>query len=216
MKAAKYLLFWLIALTLLFVGCLGAQALWGFTHHRYDEPESGYYYGSVHARFDNFDDGIYFLSLEGKSEARWQWSYSSNFTYRHLHIKWNSYHSPVGGSWQEGGGTLRLPSFAYESSNGTGILTRAVLSQWLLGDQTRTPEAARSIDALFGFMEDAAHGTLPAPNHHGHSFKQPVSGQIQHFRLGFGVGGLVYIWGLIWLFLVVHYGRQFWRRQGGP
>jgi hypothetical protein len=198
---------------LLVVGCLGAQALWSATHHRYDDPDSGYYHGSVHAVFSGTDDEIYSFHFEGHSKPRWQSTYSTNFIYHSLQFDWLGFGSQA--DRLEGSGTLRLPSLAYESSRGTGILTRAVLSQWLFGSTNRTPESARSIDSVFSFIEDAGRGTLPAPNHHGHYFEQPVRGRIQHFRLGLGVGGIVYSWVGVWLPLVVFFGRRFWRRPGG-
>lgn len=211
-KAAKILLFGLLALGLLAAGSLGAQALWHATHHRYDKPESGYYYGSVHARFFGTDD-VYLFKFEGKTDPHWRWVYSTNLVYLSLQFEWFAFDSQA--DHLEGSGTLRLPSLAYESSRGTGVLTRTVLSQWLLSSTNRTPDAARSIDAVFGFIDAAGRGTLPAPSHHGHHLKEPVRGYIQHFSLGFGVGGFVYIWIAIWLLLVVFFGRRFWRRHGG-
>ncbi len=213
-KAAKILLFGLLALALLVVGCLGAQALWNATHHRYDDPDSGYYRGSVHALFSGTDDDVYSFHFEGQTEPRWRWTYSTNFIYSRLQFEWHRFDAQA--DHTEDSGTLRLPSLAYESSHGVrGVLTRALLSEWLLGTTNGTPAGARSVDAVFGFIEDAGRGTLPAPNHHGHSFEQPVRGRIQHFRLGFGVGGLVYIWVGVWLLLVMFIGRRLWRRDRG-
>jgi hypothetical protein len=212
-KAAKIFLFGVLALALLVVGCLGAQALWSATHHRYDDPDSGYYHGSVHARFSGTDDDVYSFHFEGQSAPRWQWTYSTNFIYRSLQFEWHRFGAEADRS--EDSGTLRLPSLAYESSHGTGILTRALLSEWPLGTTSGTPAGARSVDEVFGFIQAAAQGFLPAPRHHTYYFEQPVRGSIQHFRLGLGIGGLVYIWVGIWLFLVVFFGRRFWRRHGG-
>jgi hypothetical protein len=212
-KATKILLFGLLAVALLAVGCVGAQTLWSATHHRYDTPHSGYYYSSVNARFAGTDNDVYSFSFQGKTEPRWRWVYSTNFVYRSLKFEWLTFDSQA--ERLEGSGTLRLPSLLYESSRGTGILTRAMLSEWLLGSTNRTPEAARSVDAIFRFLEAAGHGTLPGPNHHGHSFEQPVRGHIQHFRLGFGVGGLVYIWVGVWLLSIVFLGRRLSKGHDG-
>src|SRR5262245_15601085 len=117
-KTAKILLFGLLALVLLVVGALGAQALSNATHHRYDDPDSGYYHGSVHALFSGTDDDVYSFHFEGQSKPRWQWTYSTNFIYRSLQFEWLGFDSPT--DHLEGRGTLRLPSLAYESSRGTG------------------------------------------------------------------------------------------------
>jgi hypothetical protein len=211
-KVAKVLMFGLLAVALLVAGCIGAQVYWS-AHHRYDQPDSGYYYGSVSAVFDGTDEDIYSFHFRGETRPHWQWVYSTNFVYASLQFEWRRFDSQADES--EGSGTIKLPSFAYESSQGTGVLTRAVLYQWLLGGTNRAPAAQRSVDAVFGFLEDAGRGELPAPNHHGHYFEQPVRGRIQHFSLGFGVGGLVYFWTGIWLLSVLFFSRQLWRKHAG-
>jgi hypothetical protein len=210
-KVAYILLFGLLALALLVIGYVVAQAWWHTTHHRYYQPDSGYYHGSVHAFFFGTEDDVYSFHFEGETAPRWRWAYSTNFTYQSLHFEWHRFDSQA--DLSEDNGKLRLPSLAYESSRGTGVLTRAVLAEWLLGTTNGTPEAKQSVDAVFGFIEGAGRGTLPAPNHHGHYFEQPVRGRIQHFQLGFGIGGVVYIWVGIWLLLVVITARRFWRRH---
>ncbi|MCX6922548.1 MAG: hypothetical protein NT154_04935, partial [Verrucomicrobia bacterium] len=49
--------------------------------------------------------------------------------------------------------------------------------------------------------------------HHTYYFEQPVHGHIQHFRLGFGVPGLVYVWAAVWLFFVVVLVRMLMRAK---
>lgn len=210
-RATKILLFELLALALLLVGSLGAQAWWHSTHHRYHQPDSGYYHGFVNALFSGTDNEFYLFHFRGETEPRWRWLYSTNFTYRSLHFAWHRFDLQAALSGDSG--TLRLPSLAYESSHGTGVLTRAVLARWLLGTTNSTPRALQSVDAVFDFIEAAGCGTLPGPNHHGYNFEQPVRGRIQHFRLGFGVGGVVYIWVGIWLLLVMFIARRFCRRH---
>ncbi len=212
-KVAEVLSFGLLAVALLAAGCIGAQMCWHASHHRYDQPDSGYYYGSVNAVFDGADDDIYSFHFRGQTQPHWRWAYSTNFIYRSLQFAWYRFDSQANESGDSG--TLKLPSLAYESSHGTGVLTRAVLSQWLLGATNRAPAAQRSVDVVFGFLEDAGRGTLPAPRHHTHYFEQPVRGRIQHFSLGFGVGGLVYVWIGVWLLSVVFIARRFWRRHAG-
>jgi len=204
LKVTKCLVFALLALGLLSVGYVGAHALWYATHHRYDQPKSGYYHSSVHAHFSGTDDE-YLFRFWGKAERRWQWDYSTNFDYRSLRYEWHRFGAQAG----EDSGTIRLPSLVYESSSKTGVLTRAVLSQWLVEKTNITIAATQGIDFVFGFIEAAGGGTLPAPRHHEYSFKEPVDARIQHFRLGFGVGGIVYIWVGVWLLLVILIARRF-------
>jgi hypothetical protein len=90
-----------------------------------------------------------------------------------------------------------------------------VLAGWLLGTTNGMPKAMPGVDAVFHFIETAGRGTLPSPNHHGYRSEQPVRSHIQHFQHGFGVGGDVYIWVGIWMFLVVFAARRFWRRRDG-
>lgn len=212
-KAAKIFLFALFTLTLLIVGCFGAQALWHASHHRYDQPNTGNYYGSVHALFSGTDDEAYSFQFRGQTKPHWRWAYPTNFTYHSLHFEWHRFGSQAQSS--KGSGTISLPSLTYESSQSTGVLTRAVLAEWLLGGNNSTNSSMRSVDAVFGFIEAAGHGSLPRPRHHGHYFEEPVRGHIYHFSLGFGVGGLVYIWIGLWLLLVVFIGRRLWRKHGG-
>ncbi len=211
--AAKVLLFGTIALALLALGCVVAQFLSFVTRHRYDLPNSGYYYGSVNANFSDPDNYRYSFRFQGKSEPHWQWVHSPNFVYPSLQFSWHSNDRQAGRT--EGSGTLKLPSLAYESSHGAGILTSEVLAQWLLGSAQRTPRAEWRVDVIYSFMEAAGRGDLPPPRHHPHHFREPVDGHIQHAVLGLGVGVFVYIWSCIWLFLLVFYGPRLWRRLNG-
>lgn len=211
-EAAKIVVFGLLALSLLVVGYLGAGLLWHVMHPGYGCPNSGYYQASVRADFsDTFDAVEYSIYFDGRSAARWQWSFSTNFMYPRLQFGWHRIDAD--GGLGENSGTLRLPSLAYESSKGTGVLTRVLLSEWLLGTTNSPPASARSVDEVFGFIEAASKGVLPAPSHHVYGVKQPVRGSIQHHRSGLGIHGLVYIWFGIWLFLVVSFGRRFRRRH---
>jgi len=205
----------LLALVLLVAGCLGAQALWSAKYGRYTEEASGYFHSSVYARLEGNDAGgfpNYSFDFDGKSEPHWRWFYSTNLVYRSLHFKWFSFDSNA--DLVEDSGMLRLPSLAYESSRGTGILTRAVLSEWLLRTTNRTSEATQSVDGVLDFLQAAGRGSLPAPRHHTYYFERPVGGHIQHFLLGYGVGSFVYIWVGVWLLLVVFVARKFWRKRG--
>ena len=212
-KTVKTLLFGLLVLALLVGGCIGAQALWDATHHRYANPNTGYYNSSVHALFWGNEDEVYSFHFRGQSERRWRWVYSTNFVYRNLHFEWSRFDSQAQVS--EDSGTLKLPSLAYESPHGTGVLTRGKLAEWLLGATNGTPGGSRSVDALFSFLEAAGRGSLPCPRHHTHYIEQPVRGSIQHFLHGFGVGGFVYMWIGIWLVSVVFVGWKLWRKRGG-
>ena len=218
-RLAKILLFVFLALVLLVVGSIGAQALWQLTHHRYDEPNSGYYHGSVRAQFDSIGDETFFFEFKGKSEPRWRWGHSTNIIYKTLHFEWYSIVEDARTDTADksgGSGVIMLPVLAYHSTAGDGVLTRATLAKWLLGATNGSPAAMQSVDTIFSYIEAAGSGLLPAPRHHTYHLKRPLFGMIQHFLLGFGVGGFVYVWMGIWLLLVVIVGRRFRRRTGKP
>jgi nitrogen fixation-related uncharacterized protein len=198
--------FGLLAVASLVVGCLMAQALWWASHHRYDDPDSGYYYGSVHGSFSGPDANAYMFHFKGHSEARWHWMYSTHFVYRSLRFGWFRFDER--GDQLGNTGTLTLPSFAFESSQGTGVLTRPLLSEWLLGTTNAPPNQMRGVDRIYELLQAAAEGTLPAPRHHTYYFPQPIHGSMQHFRLGLGISWPVYVWFGIWLAGVVFFGRR--------
>lgn len=209
-KAINIAAFVIASLVVFAAGYVGAAFLWDLTHHRYDTPDTGAYYGHVTATFDSVADPFYQLRFRGETPARWRWSYPTNFAYDRLQIEWY-------GESRDGTATVSVPSLVYESSGATGHLSQATLNEWLLGSasgSTHTAELQR-VRAIFDYIQAAGHGSLPAPRHHTYYFKQPVRAQIQHFVLGLGVPGLVYIWFVVWLFLVVFFGRRFWRRHGG-
>jgi hypothetical protein len=212
-KAAKVSAFVLVAVLLLGAGYVGAQFLWHTTHHRYDTPDTGAYYGQVTASFDSLDrigGPLFTIRFRGETAKRWRWTCPTNFAYRRLELDWS-------GDSSEGTATVDLPSLSYTSRGSTGVLMRALLAEWLLGRTNSTLASAemRRVDAIFGYIEAAGRGSLPPPSHHGHSFDEPVRGHIRHFLLGYGVGGFVYIWLAVWLLLVVFSGRRFWRKYGG-
>jgi hypothetical protein len=207
LKAIKLAAFALLALLILGIGYVCAAALWGITHHRYEMPETGVYYGTVFATLDGPENSFSFLRFRGRTRPRWRWCYPTNFAYRSLNIEWYS-------SSAKGTGTVSLPSLALESSGSTGVLTRAMLAEWLLGATNGTHSAvdALCVDSIFGYIQAAGSGSLPPPRHHGYSVKAPVRPYIQHFLLGYDVGWPVYIWVPIWLFLVAFFGRRFWSK----
>ncbi len=205
-STAKILAFVLVALLVFAVGCVGAQLLWHATHHRYDMPHTGAYYGHVTASFHNFDEPFYSLRFRGETQPRWRWRCPMNFAYERLQLEWH-------GESSEGTATVNLPSLMYDSSGRTGVLSPATLTEWLVAhtkSEAPTGEVKR-VQSIFDYIVAAGCGSLPAPRHHTYYFEQPVRGHIQHFLLGFGVSGLVYIWCVVWLLLVMLFARRLWR-----
>ncbi len=184
----------------LVIGCFGAQALWYQQHHRYDQPRTGAYYGLVSASLASPEDA-YSLHFRGTTTTKWYWRFPTNFTYKSLLLEWHRF----GEQSSDGSATLNLPSFNYHAMGASGVLSRDLLATWLLGtinlDHT-TIDLAR-VEAMFGYLQAAARGTLPPPNHHGHSFgyesEELLRGRIQHFRVGYGVGSYVYLWIAVWV-----------------
>lgn len=184
-------------------GFLGAQFLWGITHHRYDTPNSGIYFGSVTANFDTFGDSIYSLRFPGETRPRWRWRYPTNFVYDRLQIEW-------WGESREGTATVSLPSLEYRSGPSTGLMSQSTLASWLLAPTNATStHELRNVGLIFSYIQAAGRGSLPAPSHHGHHFKEPMYGNIQHFLLGQGISGLAYLWIIVWAILAGRFWRQY-------
>ena len=94
-------------------------------------------------------------------------------------------------------GTLFLDSLSFQARE-NGAFTKEILATWLLGKTNASVASLRGIDAIYNYVLAARDGVLPAPNHHGHHFKNPIRGTIYHFRLGIGIAGYVYIWVYLW------------------
>jgi len=184
----------------LVMGLVGAQAQWYRQHHRYDQPQTGAYYGLVSASLASPEDA-YSLYFRGTTVTRWYWRLPRNFAYKSLSLEWHRY----GEQSSDGSASLDLPSFSYHAKGASGVLSRDLLATWLLGstnlDSTNIDSAR--VEALFGYLQAAGRGTLPPPNHHGHSFgyesEDLLRGRIQHFRVGYGVGSYVYLWIAVWI-----------------
>ncbi len=214
-QAPNIFLFVLTALALLVAGCFGVQAWWSATHPRHEMPWSGYYRGSVDARFTGVDDAFYSFQFRGRSKEEWHWIRPTNFTYLTLEYEWNTYYSNDRSS--NSAGTISLPSLAYQSQTGTGMLTRAILANWLLDPAVRdtTTGPFHDVDVVFDYINAAGNGSLPPPKHHGYHFENPALGRLNHFALGSGVGPPVYYWVGVWLLLLLYFVRKNWRKHRG-
>jgi len=210
-KAAKLLLFGVVALLLLFAGYAAAQTLWIKLHHRYSRPETGYYYGSVRADFDENRDGLYWLRFEGKSKARWYSSKPTNFVYTRLDLQLHSFDEQA--KMRECQATIELPTLNFRSAETNATLSSDLLATLLLRQGERTPKRMQQIEAIMSYIRAAGEGRLPGPNHHGHYFTEPLRVQIMHFHLGPGIGWTVYAWIKIWIVLVAFAAWRVFRKQ---
>ncbi len=201
----RFLLFVLVAALLLPLGYVGAQMGWQVFHHRYESPETGLYHGFVSVYCHSWDELFYSLHFKAKTSPRWYWKQPTNFTYSTLEVVCH-------GDSSERHATVSLPDFTYSSGGVSAPFTRDVLAGWLLDAETNQAAARLHADALFGFFQAAADGSLPPPRHHSYRFEQPTHVRIQHFQLGYGVGSTVYIWVIVWLFCVVIFGRKILQR----
>lgn len=192
--------FVLLALASLILGGVGAATLRDLMHPRYDRPNTGYYHGVIQADLFGTDDANYSFILKGRSKPRWRWFSSTNIVYDSLQFEFVRYGDHKGQI--EGKGTINLPSLTYNSSIGTGTLTRATLAEWLIGSTGTGSKAKQSVDGVFDFIEAAGRGTLPGPQHHTRYFTQPVGGKMWHVLHGDGVPDLVYGWIASWTVLV--------------
>lgn len=205
----RFIIFVLAAALLLPFGYVVAQMVWICFHHRYDSPETGLYHGSVSVQCDSWDEPFYSLHLKAETSPCWYWRQPTNFTYSTVEIVCR-------GESSERQASVSLPDFIYRSGGVSAPFTRDVLAGWLLGAETNQAAARQHADAIFGYFQAAADGSLPPPRHHGYRFEQPVRVHIQHFQLGYGVGSTVYIWVAVWLFWVVIAGRiMLWRSHEG-
>lgn len=199
-----------VSLTLLVAGYFGAQGLWRAVHHRYDAPSTGYYHGLVRAKMTVLTDEPpygYSLSFKGKSVPGWRWRYPTSFRYETLDLNW------IGGE-TKGEATLSLPSMSFQSPGATGVLTRELLAEWLVGKGNRSAAQMGHIETIWGYLKAATDGTLPPPRHHTYYSEQvePVSYQLTHFCLGYGVSSYTYLWALVWLVGCVFYCRRIWSK----
>ena len=195
------------AILVLPIGYIGAQWVWFRFHHRYDSPETGLYHGSVTALFDSLDEPFYSLRLRAESSPRWYWSLPTNFSYTSLEVEWREEST-------DRHATVSLPGLTYRAGDSSGAFTRDVLAGWLHGS-TNWASGRQHVDAIFGYFESAARGSLPPPRHHTYYLEQPIRVQIHHFLLGYGVGSTVYIWLVVWLLLVMFCSRRLLRINRG-
>ncbi len=198
-KVVSAVCFTAVALLVLVIGYCGAEVVWRLTHHRYETPNTGAYYGAVSARFSSVDDSVYSFSFSGTTPVKWYWIHPTNFTYSALEMEWR-------GNGSEGSATLKLPEFTYYSANSTGAFSREVLAEWLVGNiYSASTEDLQGVDLIYANVDAARRGSLPPPSHHGVSFADdaPVIGHVQHFLLGYGIDWLVFLWVAVWLFAVI-------------
>jgi hypothetical protein len=193
-------IFSLIAMLLLPAGYLFSQWVWNQFHHRYESPDTGFYYGAVRVYFHSTTEPFFALSFRGETDVRWYWSQPINFSYSTLDVEWTE-------DGADQSATVNLPGFTYQSGSESGAFTHDVLAKWLRGSGDELAKAWQQ-EEVFRYFEAASRGELPPPRHHPHHQESPIRVSVQHFLLGFGVGSTAYFWLGVWLLMVGSIGRK--------
>ena len=214
-KARKVLVFVFFALLGLAIGCIPTFLLWReFFSSIHSAPSTGFYHGKFDIKGDSIKDEEFYhrFEIRGESLPRWYWSSPTSFVYNQIEVSWEE---EDGRPLKEA--TVRLPSFEYQFNGSTGVLSRAVLARWLIG-ATNSPTVAETLrlDAVYGFVEAAANGSLRMnEDHRGLRFNlpRPLHGSMKHSDRGFGIPGLLFVWFGIWLCLVVGFAQRAFPRN---
>jgi hypothetical protein len=199
-RALRLSVLLLISILLLPPGCIGAQAIWHYFHHRSVRPETGFYHGGVRFWYGSWEEPIYSLRFTGDSAPRWYWRPPKSIKYTTLDVEWR-------GQSSEGKATVDLSNFSYRMNGTGGPFTRGVLADWVVGGPTNQTANLKHVETVFGYFLAAADGSLPPPLHHGYVLDDHRV-HIQHEYSGYGVGSTVYAWFAVWLFSVIFIGRR--------
>lgn len=221
MKAeAQKIQFMFKALSVLLLG-LGVDVLLSLSGLSFLQPRTGYYGGYYFTSIHQPDQGAYSPRITGKSGPRWHWFAPHNFTYSRLQLSW--YLTPVvyedmaarpvttdrkkSGDWWA---NVDLPSLNYQTESTNGLLTAAILVDWLLpGEPQPLAEKERQqIEAILSNIHAAGSGTLPPPDRKMHKLDDVSSARF-HARAGLGITFLGYGWIVVWLIATL----KRWRRR---
>ena len=221
MKAeAQTIKFMFKALAVLLLG-LVADVLLTLSGVSFLQPRTGYYGGYYFTSIHQPDTAGYSLRITGKSGPRWHWFAPHNITYSRLQLSW--YLTPVvdedmaarpvttdrkrSGDWWA---NVDLPSLNYQTESTNGLLTAAILADWLLpGEPHPLAEKERQqIEAILATIHAAGAGTLPPPDRKMHKLDDVSSARF-HTRAGPGITFLGYAWIIVWAFAML----KIWRKR---
>ncbi len=208
-KLKKISLFVLGGFAYFVLGTLAATLLWGFSHHRYEHPISGHYFGSIRVWFTAQEDGPWFsFGLEAETKPRWYWIRPRSFPYPSALVKW----SPS--SLEDESAQLDLVSMKYTKGGVTAPLTPDVLEVWLMNprDAEEAARGKRWAEEIHLWLVQISRGEAPPPRHHTYRFERPFHIRVSHFCSGWGFPGMIYISWIVWLLFMVF---RFWRMFGG-
>ncbi len=207
------------ALAILVAGLTMVETVWKLLLPANDQIPVGIYFGKTRGSISVLpSEGLTFQSLvfEGETVPCWQRE-NSPFKYSELALVWGEVEpTALGGRVR-----LFLPSLRFENSMTNGVLTSEGLALWLANHDTRATtnsHAAKAMDEAFQLFRSAADGSLPPPRHHGYSLGQRglSSGRLYHFRLGFGLGVVGWLWLLAWPIVCWFVLRKLFRRIDRP
>lgn len=210
-KPAKIFLFSLSALILFIAGLPVTDAIWRINNGRYASPNTGYYHGIVIADLSDTESGAYWLRINGESEPQCYWVCPTNFVYKHLDLRINSFGSAS--ETEELLATLELPSLRFRTAHTNTTLTADLLARLLLTPGESPTNGMHQMTTIMDFFRAAGEGKLPGPQHHGHIIEKPVHVRMNHWRLGLGIPGVYYAWLVIWIGFVVITAKRVFKKS---
>jgi hypothetical protein len=146
------------------------------------------------------------VNVEGRVEPRFKvWGHMSP-RYHEVQIDWQLF----GDKGSEGQAVVDLDQMLLHHDGHTVLLTADSLGS-LVGLSNSNDNNNAIVTGLIQFFQSAREGTLPLPNHHGHSLPEPLPGRMQHFAMGPAIRPL----GLFWVFAwsIVGLSRSFTRQR---
>ncbi len=131
------------------------------------------------------------VNVEGSVEPRFKvWGHMSP-RYREVEIEWLIFDD----SESAGKAVVDLDQMQIDQDGYAVPLTPDDIGK-LIG--LNDPNSNAVVTALLQFLHSAREGTLPVPNHHGHSLPEPLPGRIHHFAIGPAIRPLGLVWVLMW------------------
>ena len=133
------------------------------------------------------------VNVEGRVEPRFMmWGHVSP-QYREAEMDWLLF----GDGGNEGHAVVDLDHMQIAHDGHTVPLTAEHVCSLFGVSGSNDGEQALS-SALVQFFQSARDGSLPLPNHHGHSLPDPLPGRMQHFAIGPAIRPLELFWVVAW------------------
>jgi len=133
------------------------------------------------------------VNVEGRVEPRFKvWGHKSP-RYHEVQVDWLLF----GDEASEGKAVVDLDSMLIAHDGHVVPVTADSICS-VIGVPHPSDDEEAIITVLVRFIQSAREGTLPVPNHHGHSLPEPLPGRMQHFALGHAIRPLELHWVVTW------------------